>query len=105
MILLFLKWLKECIKISDEDILVSLYIHESHKNRITDVIRRLADILEKPLSFFKYVYYKKNKINTKRTNIGDLYIGLLRVNIKSSSDLLRKIAGWTKGIIDNCGIV
>ncbi len=105
MILVFLEWLKKCVMVSDKQIITSLYIHESNKYRIDEVVNKWRKILNKPRSFFKYIYYKKNKIKTNRTNKGDLYIGLLRVNISASSDLNRKITGWTKGITNNCGIV
>lgn len=102
---IFIKWLRECVNISDSDIAIDLYIHESHKDNVEIVLKKWSEILKLPLSFFKYTYLKKNKINTKRKNTGDLYIGLLRVNIKASSDLNRKITGWIKGIYTNCGIV
>ncbi len=105
MIALFIKWLRQCIKIPTEDIFADLYIHESHKDKIDEVLKKWSSILKLPLSFFKHTYLKKNKINTKRKNTGALYIGLLRVNIKASSDLNRKITGWIKGITEYWGIV
>lgn len=105
MIALFIKWIKECIKLKDEDLILSLYIHESHKDRIMEIQKLWSKHLNLPLDLFNNVYYKKNKINTKRKNTGDLYIGLLRVNISTSTDLNRKITGWIKGILENCGIV
>lgn len=105
MIALFIKWLKECVKIPDEDISADLYIHESHKSKVKEVIKKWGSILKLPTSFFKYVYFKKNKIQTKRKNTGDLYIGLLRVNIRASSSLNRKITGWIEGITKYWGIV
>ncbi len=105
MIAMFFKWLEECIKIKENEIVLSIYIHESHRYRIESVRRHWSNILYKPRSLFKSVYYKKNKIKTKRKNIGDLYNGLLRVNIKASSSLNRRITGWILGIAENCGIV
>lgn len=105
MIYIFIEWLRRCLGIDDKDIITSLYIHELHKHRTKDILDIWGKKINKPLSFFKYVYYKKNKIKTNRKNTGDLYIGLLRVNIKASSDLNRKITGWIKGICSNCGLV
>lgn len=56
-------------------------------------------------SKFKYIYFKKNKVNTKRKNIGNGYNGLLRVRVRKSSSLNRKIAGWIEGIDAYCGVV
>ncbi|MEK7501633.1 MAG: hypothetical protein AAB629_01785 [Patescibacteria group bacterium] len=105
MIAIFIKWLKECAKVPDEDISADLYIHESHKEKVKEIFAKWGSILKQPPSFFRHVYLKKNKINTKRKNTGVLYIGLLRVNIRASSDLNRKIAGWISGITDYWGIV
>lgn len=105
MIRLFIKWLKECVHVSSENISADIYIHESHKATIDLVIKKWSDILHVPRSFFKHIYFKKNKIQTKRKNTGVLYIGLLRVNIRASSDLNRKITGWIKGILEHCGVV
>ena len=105
MILLFMKWLEICAKIPLEDISADLYIHESHKANIDTIINKWSQLLHVSKSFIKSFYYKKNKINTKRKNTGVLYIGLLRVNIRASSELNRKITGWISGINKNWGIV
>ena len=39
-------------------------------------------------------------IKTLRKNVGNSYFGVLRVKVKASSVLQRKIAGWIKGVID-----
>lgn len=105
MLKLFIAWLKECANVPSRDISADLYIHESHRENVPVILKKWSKILEQPLTFFKHVYFKRNKINTKRRNTGDLYIGLLRVNIRSSSDLNRTIQGWVKGVCSNCGIV
>ena len=105
MIKLFIKWLKECVNIPDTEISADLYIHESHRNNVNKVLNFWRTYLEVPSSFLKYTYFKRNKINTKRRNVGSLYYGLLRVNMKASSNLNRRIAGWIQGIVKHCGIV
>ncbi len=105
MIMIFIKWVRQYLDISMEDIYADLYIHESHRYNINNVVSKWSEILGLPVSFIRHTYFKQNKINTKRKNTGALYIGLLRVNIRTSSDLNRKISGWIKGICKNCGIV
>ena len=105
MVAVFIKWLKICGGLTNKDLMLSLYTHESHRDRVSQVCKYWSNFLSLPLSFFKKVYFKKNKINTRRKNTGNLYNGLLRVNIRSSSNLNRKITGWTQGIVENCGIV
>ncbi len=105
MIMLYLKWLKICTKVSWNDVSADLYIHESHRPNVGLVLDKWSEILSVPKSFFKAVYYKRNKINTKRKNTGALYLGLLRVNIRASSELNRRITGWIAGINKYWGIV
>ncbi len=88
-----------------DNVYADLYIHESHMDNVETVIDKWSDILQLPRTFIRHTYFKNNKINTKRKNTGVLYIGLLRVNIRSSSDLNRKITGWINGVCNNCGIV
>jgi hypothetical protein len=66
MIALFIKWIKECIGLKNDDLILSLYIHESHSDRIMEVKKLWSNYLNLPLSFFNNIYFKKNKINTRR---------------------------------------
>lgn len=105
MIKLFLKWLKEIVKISDSDIFFEIYTHKNSKNKINQIIKYWSKITNVPEYEFNHIYYKTNKIKTKRKNIGINYYGLLRVCVKKSTNLNRKISGWIDGIIQNCGVV
>ena len=105
MVALFIKWAIEYLKIKKEDFILSLYVHESHKNRVDEIKKFWSHSLKLPFAFFDNVYFKRNKISTKRKNTGILYYGLLRVNIRASTDLNRKITGWIKGICTHCGLV
>ena len=98
MIKLFLSWVYIIIKTRKEDIGFDIYIHESHRNNIDRVVNYWVSQTGFSHSNFKHIYFKRNKLKTKRNNIGENYYGLLRVTIKSSSSLNRKIAGWVRGI-------
>ena len=98
MIRLFLKWLYDVCKISKENISMDIFIHENNRHQIEKVIRYWAKITEFEPEKFKHIYYKKNKIRTLRKNTGDLYFGVLKVKVKASSGLNRRIAGWIRGI-------
>lgn len=94
MIKLFIRWLKDICNIKTSDILLELFIHESGD-------------LEKAKGFWSGVlnidqgqlrtYFKKHKI-TNRKNVGDDYNGLIRISVRRSTDLNRKISGWIQGI-------
>lgn len=99
MIRLFLQWLHNACQIGDERISFEIYIHETNQNRIVEVRSYWAKQIKVDFSKLSKIYFKKNKIATQRKNTGDLYYGLVRVNISASSSLNRQIAGWINGII------
>ncbi|MCX6724416.1 MAG: hypothetical protein NT155_04620 [Candidatus Staskawiczbacteria bacterium] len=101
MIRLFLSWLLGTVDIPKEDIGIDIYIHESHKNTINRVINYWAEQINFSRDNFQHIYFKKNKIDTKRKNTGKDYYGLLRVRVKGSSILNRRISGWIDGFCKN----
>lgn len=105
MIKLFLKWLKDICAIDENRIIFEIYIHENFKNDINKVIDYWQKNTGFPKCRFDRIYFKRNKILTKRKNVGNFYYGLLRVKVKASSDLNRKITGWILGICKQCRVV
>ena len=99
MLKLFIEWLTEICGVEKEDISFGIYIHENSKNNLDTVKKYWSEKLNFPLSHFPYAYFKKNKIKTNRKNIGDSYFGLLKLKVRKSSTLNRKIAGWIKGVV------
>ena len=95
MVLLFMTWLRVCLKISKDDIYLSIYIHENNKHRIKQVRRYWCDCIGIENDDIKYIYYKKHNLKTYRKNIGKDYYGLLRIVVKSSTYLNRQVEGWT----------
>ncbi len=102
---IFLLWLKKCIKITIERITFDIYIHESSHDRLSKVKKYWASKTGFPLSNFDKIYLKKDKTNTKRKNVGNEYYGLLRIKVKKSTNLNRRISAWIEAIIDKCGVV
>lgn len=101
MVLLFDRWLKDICGLKKEDMIYSIYIH-IHKISEKEAIRifweKLLDVK------IERIYFKKHNPKTKRRNTEESYHGLLRIDIKRSTDLNRKIAGWTSGITENLKI-
>lgn len=98
MIKIFIEWLRKVFDASNDDIGFEIYIHENEKGRTDNVSEFWARKLNLPTSKFSRIYFKKNKIKTNRKNTGTLYFGLIKVKVKASSHLNRKIAGWIKAI-------
>ncbi len=99
MIKIFLKWLTEICKVQQHEICFDIFIHENSKNNIDQVIHHWSKSVDFPKSHFPHVYFKKSKIKTLRKNIGSSYYGLVKVRVKASSSLNRKIAGWVNGVV------
>lgn len=98
MIKLFLEWLR-AIGVKKERICFDIYLHDNNKYRTADVIKYWAMNTSFSENLFK-VYYKKDIPKTKRRNISpDTYFGLVRIYVKESSDLVRRINGWIEGIV------
>ena len=105
MIKIFLKWLLDVCGISKKDIYFRIFLHETAKNRLLEVQNYWAKITGFPIENFQKISWKKHKIRTKRKNIGQNYFGLLRVEIRKSTNFNRKIQGWIEGICKKCGVV
>lgn len=104
MIKLFLQWLKKSLKIPEKDIDFELYIHESSKERVPVVIGYWRKMIGNTKGRIP-AYFKKDKIRTMRRNIGENYYGVLRIEVRKSTDLNRRIAGWVQGVCKNCRVV
>lgn|SRR3989304_535016 len=105
MIRVFLKWLINILKIHKEDIRTEIYLHESHKSVADETRQYWSRVTGFPIGKFDRIYFKRNKIRTRRRNKGQDYHGLLRIRVLKSINLNRKIAGWIEGICIQCGVV
>ena len=98
MIKLYLSWLEAICAIPRHRIGLSLYLHELKIPQAESIKKFWIDYLKYPQESMKAVYFKRNKINTHRKNIGVLYYGVMRVKVSMSSALNRKVSGWIEGI-------
>lgn len=105
LIKVFLKWLYEICKIPKSEINVCIYLHVTARHKLKKVQQYWSRVTGFPIKDFQKIIWKKNKINTHRRNVGKDYFGLLKVSVKKSINLNRKIQGWIEGIYKNCGMV
>ncbi len=105
MIKVYLKWLKTCLKIPEDRLVFEIYIHETHKDKVEEIRSFWSKETRFPLSFFRRIYFKKNKLSGNRKNKGIGYHGLLTINVRKSSELNRKITGWILGVGKQCRVV
>lgn len=99
MIKFFLFWLKNSLRVTEEEIYFDLYLHDMYRDRVAEIISFWEEQTGYSRSFFKGMYFKRNKANTKRRNVGDNYMGVLRVMVRKSSKYTRMVAGWVSGIV------
>jgi len=94
-------WLLKVCKIDKNMLIFNIFLHQTHKNRVEEVRKYWSKITGFPIEKFNAVYWKTNKLKTNRKNIGEKYHGVLKIKVKESSSLVRKLAGWSEGIFEN----
>lgn len=105
MLRIYLRWLDECLDIAVERLTFDIYIHETYKKTNTELVDYWSDVTRIPKEKFKHIYIKKNKVRSYRKNRGKKYNGVLRISVRKSVDLNRKVIGWTKGICRQLKVV
>jgi hypothetical protein len=100
MICLFLRWLKDICGIDKERLIFDIYVHETHRHRLDDIINFWSQKIKIPTECFSHIYFKKANIKTQRKNIDTLYFGVIKIKVRSSTSLHRQIAGWTQGVVE-----
>ncbi len=95
MILLIIRWLRDCCAITADRVSVELYIHESAN--IVAALQFWSRTLQIPSTRIP-VRLKRHRLSSSRRNTGANYVGLVRVSVARSADLNRTITGWIEGI-------
>jgi len=101
LIRLYLQWLIRACNISKQDIVFRIYLHESSRDRLLEVRKYWKNVTGFSMDRFEKVSYKKYYIKDRRTKRRDGYYGLLKIDVKRSINLNRKIAGWIEGCYKN----
>lgn len=90
MILLFSKWL-DVISVPKDLRQYTLYIHEKHSSLECQIKLAWENNLKDYSISWQKTIFKRHQTQLKLKND---YIGLLRVRVRKSADLCRKISGW-----------
>lgn len=97
-IILFRNWCRKFLNVLHDDFVYSLYIHDSRRMHFIEMRKWWAQKLNiNPNSIA--VYYKKSMKKHVRHNDSDGYHGVLRVRVKKSVDMNRRIASWTSELV------
>lgn len=98
MLRVMMYWLVSIVKIPIEHLKFEIYIHRNYEDRIKTIQQYWSKELEVSLENLSKIRYKKHNPKTNRKNVGNLYNGLVRVKVVSSSSLTRYLEGWVQGI-------
>lgn len=102
MIKVYLLWLKKCLLVERDNIKFEIYIHESYETKRENLSKHWSSITGFPVSMFGKIYFKRNKVNSTRKNRDKSYYGVLRVTVRKSTDMNRKVMGWVEGVYLKC---
>ena len=90
MICFFIRWLKNVCDIDKTDLVFEITIHETHRHRTEEIINYWSEKIGVTTHYF-----------SQRKNIGETYFGVVRIRVRSSTTLNRRIAGWTQGVVES----
>lgn len=98
MIKFFYQWLLKICKVVREDIYFEIYIHQGCD--VVKIKEFWSYFLKINIDNFDKIRYKPNKFKNYRRNIGEDYYGVVRIVVRKSANLNRKIMGWVSGACD-----
>ncbi|MEK7480492.1 MAG: hypothetical protein AAB604_00115 [Patescibacteria group bacterium] len=105
MLLIIKKWLKQYLKVKEQDMRFELYLHETSVHRLSEIKNYWVKFLKIPMENIP-IYFKKNKFGTRRKNIGGTYFGLMRIKVRKSAALNHRVTAWIEGLSKKyCGVV
>lgn len=100
---IFLKWIRNCIKVNENMIIPIIYIHNSLKSKGKEALNYWSKEIGIPKQRFGKTCYTNTKFSNKhKRKDNGKYYGQLRIRIKKSADINRKISGWIEGIYSKC---
>ena len=102
MLKVFLMWLRQ-LGIPDDAICFELYVHDDRKAEAKKFLLWWSDVLNIKSSRIGNIYFKRGNPKTNRTNVDSLYHGLIRIKVRLSTVLNRKVNGWIAGIVASLG--
>ncbi len=97
MILFFLKWLRQCFAVEDQDIRCTVGINEIHISRENLVKEYWSEVTSIPLEQFTKTSFKK-VLNKKVYDNFDSHYGTLSVKVRQPSRFYGKIIGLIEGL-------
>jgi transposase len=99
LIMFFLKFL-DTAGIARADLILRVYIHETADAEAAQ--RFWLKLTSADPSQFRYPVMKRHNPKTVRKNVSETYHGCLRIDVRRSGELYRKIEGWVSAATAGC---
>ena len=96
----YVKWLRDCFGYTTDDLLFRVTINAEHEYRIDEVVAYWAKLFGVPTTVFQKPFFQHVKWK-KQYEHPEEYFGVLRVRVRRSANLLRKIYGFIAGLKEN----
>lgn len=96
----FIFWLEKCFSIDKDDLIVRVTANNAYKSKIHDLEEYWSKEIRIPKEQFSKPFFQKTRWKKQCEN-SESYHGVLRVKVRRSVDLLRKIHGFIEGINNN----
>lgn len=93
----FIFWLKKCFHIEKKDLILRITANISYLKKIQDLEKYWAVKLKINQKSFSKPFFQNSKWKKKYENRDD-YHGVIRIKVRRSVDLLRKIYGFIEGV-------
>lgn len=96
LIKLFIRWLRDICKVEESRLVFNIYVHKTRNHE--DCLNYWSKFTGINKNCFGKTILKKHSTSANRKYDNSLYFGLLRLTVRSSTDLNRQIKGWVDGI-------
>jgi len=99
MILLWIKWVRECLNIPKKRLICRVEINEIHKNRLSVIEQYWSNLIKIPRNQFKKASLKHSQIK-KFYKDNSNYFGSLQLTVSKGTNLNYEILGYIEGLAD-----
>lgn len=96
MVRFYIKWLKEVLRVKNENIILRLTLNESYRQKSDEIIDYWANITKLPKEQFTKTFYQRTQWKKQYNNSN--YHGVLRIHVKKSLNYLLLMKGWIEGL-------
>lgn len=101
LITFFLRFL-DVAGVTGDDLIFRVYIHENADAQAAQQF--WLEVVGVQPSQFRRPVLKRHNPKTVRTNVGENYHGCLRIDVRRSAGLYRRIEGWVSAVIASCAL-